>query len=227
VAKRKTPAFWGRYIRCVSPTDSNVLTTTERDFLFSKGCAILPIYNRTVYQRNGSAWSGTFADGVTDALDALAAAATLEIAPGVVIYADIEPNWVNVSSQWVLGWWCTFYPSPYWGGLYCTLQQKYCNALTAAQSMQPPPNMSFIDVIRWRAMPDIRTVSCVWSFNPRRGGFTSPPGWAPLAPPCHREGVKIWQYCANQWVDGVYVDADLATPDALSCMWQAPGLWQS
>jgi hypothetical protein len=228
VAKRKKPAFWGRYIRCPNLSDGNVLNEVEKDYLFKKGCAILPIYNRTVYQRRGLSWSGTFADGVTDAVDAIAAAINLQIPAGVWLYADLEPSWPNVSTNWILGWWCTIYPSPYWPGLYCTLRDKYCSALTQVQSLQPPPNMSFIDLLRWRTIPDIRWASNVWSFSPHRGSFDTPPSWEPLAPPCHAEGVRIWQYCGNEIIGGTYVDADIATVDAFNGMWQPPTpLWQA
>jgi hypothetical protein len=228
VVKVKKPAFWGRYIRCPNAADPNALTGTERDFLLGKGCAIVPIYNRTVYQRRGPTWASTFADGVADAVDAITVATGLGIPTGVYIYADIEPGWPNVSTAWILGWWCTFYPSPYWGALYCTLQQKYCNALAQVQSLEPPPNLDFIDLIRWCPIPEIMTGSYVWSFSPYRGSFTLPPAWQPLTPPCHPDGVKLWQYCANHLVAGTYVDADLATGDAYAGMWQpAEPLWQS
>ena len=228
VAKIKKPAFWGRYIRCPNLSDGNVLGTAEVNYLFEKGCAILPIYNRTVYQRKGIAWAGTFADGAMDAMDAIAAATSLGIPPGVWIYADIEPGWPNVMTDWILGWWCVMCPSLYWPGLYCTLRDKYCNALTQVQSLQPPPNMDFIDLIRWRTIPDIHQISYVWSFSPHRGSFTQPPAWEPLSPPCHPDGVRVWQYCGNHLVGSVYVDADIATSDGFYGMWQPPApLWQS
>jgi hypothetical protein len=227
VVKRKKPAFWGRYIRCPNASDSNVLNTDEARFLHDRGCAILPIYNRTVYQRNGPSWTGTFGDGVADAMDAIAAAASLGIPPGVWIYADIEPAWPNVSTNWILGWWCVM-AGAYRPGLYTTLQGKYTNAVTMIRSMQPPAGMSFIDLIRWRSVPNIDTTSYVWSFNPHRGSFTNPPAWEPMAPPQCAAHVKLWQYCANELVGGNYVDADLATPDALAGMWQPPTpFWQA
>jgi len=227
VVKRRKPAFWGRYIRCPNASDPNALSTSEAAFLHDRGCAILPIYNRTVYQRNGPAWAGTFADGVMDATDASTVAASLGIPAGVWIYADIEPAWPNVSTNWILGWWCVM-ASPYRPGLYCTLQNKYSNAVTLIRSAQPPPNMSFIDLIRWCSIPNIDAMSYVWSFNPHRGSFTQPPAWGPLAPPQCASHVKLWQYCANALVAGNYVDADIATPDGFAGMWQPPTpLWQS
>lgn len=225
VAKIKKPAFWGRYIRCPNLSDSNVLNIKEVEFLHKKGCAILPIYNRTVYQRKGRLYRGTFADGVNDAIDAISAARDLAIPTGVWIYADIEPDWPNVTTEWILGWWCVMFPSPYWPGLYCTLQKKYVDACTLITSIIPPPE---IGIDRWFPIYDIHMKSYLWSFNPHRGSFSQPPTWGPMAPPGCDADVKIWQYCGNHLVGNIYVDADIATPDAFLGMWQAPApLWQA
>ncbi len=236
VRKKKKPAYWGRYIRTPNASgDKSTLTTAEVNYLFQNGCAILPIYNRTVYQRRGIAWRGTFMDGIQDGLDAINAASTLGIPPGVYIWADIEPSWPNVTPAWILGWWSSvFGMSAYQAGLYCTLKQTYVNALVL---MTYPELLverfgaieAAIIQTNWVRVPNISQRAWIWSFSPHRGNFTDPGPWVPDAPDAGHFGmVKVWQYRGDNWIGGAKVDSDYATQDAVSVMWQPPPVpWES
>lgn len=220
--KRTPPTFWGRYIRCPDATNPNTLDGDERKFLHDRGCAILPIYNRAVWHRRGGQYHGTFMDGVNDGLDALSAANTLTIPEGVWIYADLEPQWGGVSSDWILGWWCTMYASPYWGGVYTSAIGPYCDALNVALSGLPPDSVDPIGMGYWVDLSALWSKAYYWALRPHLGGFSIPPGWEPTKPSqCNPEAVQVWQYCGNHRVQGIAVDADLATLDGFSAMWTA------
>ena len=108
------PHFWGRYL--------SMLTAPEVAFLGARNCKILPIKNGldSVMRRG-------LKEGLQAATDAATAATALGIPNGVVIYADIEPNWAP-SRDFLLGWMLGISASNYTDGFY----------------MNPQPNSPFL-----------------------------------------------------------------------------------
>jgi hypothetical protein len=74
------PAFWGRYL--------DLLTSAEKDFLFERGCKILPIYRGATSQ----SVAGGRTAGQGDAAKAIQQANAVGVQSGAVVYVDIEPN---------------------------------------------------------------------------------------------------------------------------------------
>lgn len=98
----KAPQFWGRYL--IGKDRKNLLTDDEASFLSSRGCRILLIHY-------GIQPCGNYQQGQADASNAITAAQTLQIPPGVTLYGDIETR-VFAHPDWLLGWWDTMMASP-------------------------------------------------------------------------------------------------------------------
>lgn len=102
-------AWWGRYLPVYS------LTPAERDFLHSKGVAILPLWNND--QSGAVIGSGSVERGRAEAVLACAAWRALGLPAACVVITDVESN-MFLSSQALQGWIEGCHAAGYVAGVY-------------------------------------------------------------------------------------------------------------
>ncbi|CAM3826575.1 glycoside hydrolase domain-containing protein [Alicyclobacillus pomorum] len=196
VDKYGKPVFWGRYIKPIRGV-SDGLTTPEVTFLHERGVRILAIFN------NFSRATG-YSSGVAEANEGIASARALGMPGGVVIFADVEADYV-VDEAWIRGWTDTMTKSQYVPGIYHNpitggFSQAYCTAVR--NDLKVARNL------------------ILWS-NEREPGITTKthaPAWHPAAPPCPGR-VLAWQYGENGTAGSHCIDTDLVHPSLLPNLW--------
>ncbi len=172
-------------------------TAAEVTFLHEQGVRILPIFNN--FSR-----ATEYADGVTEANDAIAVARRLGIPKGVVIFADIEADYV-VDEAWIRGWADIMEKSKYVPGIYH-------NPITGGSSQ------AYCTAVRNDATVARNVI--LWS-NEREPGITTKanaPAWHPSAPPCSGRTLA-WQYGENGTAGSHGIDTDLVHPSLLPYLW--------
>jgi len=195
VAGRR-PSFWGRYL------GNYAITPDEVQFLHSKGCAILLMYNWT----NSAIVSQGYATGVSQAHIAINMAQAIGAPQGTVIGFDDERGW-NLNPDFVGGWSDTLRNSNYYGAgmAYGNPQDSlftnaYNNAFATYKSMSEEP------------------VSLVWSCEPEFGATFPVPEWAPYYPSSNAEGTTFWQYAIDY---NNLIDLDLCSQVGFDSLWKA------
>jgi hypothetical protein len=216
------PDFWGRYIG-----GHYAITAKEADALFDLSggqCRILLAYNGAT--NTHTSVGGGRAQGIHDAGKAVKAAKHVGVPPGVMIFADIEPNW-HCTQEWFEGWFQGMFASQYggMGGVYenplawnaRNFRDPYIKAVQGDSPfifMDPPSKARYL----WSQQPN---KGCKF---PRQIDF----GYIP-AEPAGLSGVTVvWQYAINclkptggKW--GL-IDMDLANDLGYNVMWRAPVL---
>ena len=189
------PMLWGRYLGSGGGA-ATPMTLGEANWLFTKGCGVVPIYNDSPI--NGGT-QGTYSLGQQDAQNAISQAQALAIPANVYIVADVEYS-AQVTGDWIRGWADVMRASPYGGSgiLYCAPNSpSFSRAWQDATSTKDPNVQRLL----------------IWSATPEPGPSTASgmPTWGPDVPP---EGtVAIWQYCEGAY--GGVVDLDEADEQAL------------
>lgn len=166
----QAPSFWGRYIGGLY-----ALSVSEANYLHSKSCHILVLYNGAT----PSSVSGGYASGQNDAHNAINAANAIGVSNGTAIYVDIEASW-SPSQAWIQGWADTMNSSRFNFGFYAdtllsAFNSPYCNAINADHTV---------------------TVGFVYASEPEPGCTSagSAPGYNPARPPCNSSATHLWQY---------------------------------
>lgn len=211
------PRFWGRYLPG--------LTTDEVDFLHGLDVRVLPIYNGA----GPASVAGGRANGVFDAGQAIALATARGVPANVAVYGDIEPGW-SPTSEWIIGWWQAFAPSPYFDGIYCNpiVGNPFRVAFETAFDQRPALGLT-ADTMVW---------SQQWQVPNLAGNRGCPVGrtarslaFAPEVPTRSADTVGLWQFKINclpfpgstdvaaGFTGNGKIDNDLATPLALGRMW--------
>jgi len=208
-AKNGPPDFWGRYIGTRSS-----LSKPEAQYLLSKGCRILVIFNGfTAHHVKGDENAGSQA-----AAEAIQAANNLGVKKYTYIYANIEWDW-RPSKDWIIGWWRKMRVSSYGGvgGFYCN---------------PAPINSAFLKSFHEalgameKEIPNLRYMCPLFASGPNKGCSTNGKKltWGPYEPPFHRGGTVLWQYAINcskvTATHGLY-DMDLATSRGIRTLWTA------
>jgi len=211
------PRFWGRYLGSVTPA--------EVGFLHGLGVKVLPIYNGA----GPTSVAGGRASGNADAVNAIALATAAGVPANSVVYGDIEPGW-NPTADWLLGWWETFGPSPYFDGIYC-------NPISGN-----PFRSAFETAFDQRAAQNVTAETFLWSQQPQvpnllgnkgcpTGRVARSTGFAPAVPTRSAETVDLWQFkinclpfpgtpdVATGFVGNGKIDNNLANGAALGRMW--------
>jgi hypothetical protein len=194
------PFLWGRYLGTGGGA-ATPLTADEANWLFARGCGVIPIYNDSPVN---AGIQGTYALGQQDAQRAMAQAQAVGVPEGVYLVADIEYG-AAVTGDWIRGWADAMRAGPYAGAgiLYCAPRSP-----AFAQAWQDA----------WGSgNPNVRRL-LIWSATPEPGPSTAAgmPPWGPDVPPGGT--VAIWQYAEGAY--GGLVDLDEADDQAL-----AGGLW--
>lgn len=209
VQTKDTPDFWGRYIG--GANDKNKLTRKEASELLSKGCMILPIYNKIRH-------TGGKAEGLEDAKNAIKAALELKMPENVYIYANIESHW-KPTVPWILGWCEGMFRSVYGGagGFYCNpsiwgyFRYRYADAIKEAA--------------KGKLMPHLAHYTKLFVLGPSKGCQAK---WSDLnfaeafRHPDNPNGTVLWQYainCDKRGKHGLY-DQILAIERGLHTLWR-------
>jgi hypothetical protein len=213
------PRFWGRYLSSIGPA--------EVPFLHDRDVLVLPIYNGA----GPASVAGGRANGRNDATKAINQATAVGVPANLAVYGDIEPNWAP-SGDWLLGWWETFAPSPYFEGLYGNPipGNPFRTAFETAFDQRPVQ------------VPPLTTATLLWSQQPQvpnlGGNQGCPTGriarshaWAPAVPTRSADTVCLWQFKINclpfpgtsnvaaGFTGNGKIDNNLATELALDRMW--------
>lgn len=230
------PEFWGRYIFSSSSKGVAGLTKSEANFIFERSggrCRILLIDNIA-----GVRFSQGKEVGKADALGALRQCGKggLDVPGGVVIYADIEPEF-QCNSGWFQGWWEVMQQAGRArGGLYVEpgqfgFSRPYRAALLATadiftKAINPlifPPDPSNTARLLWsqRPVPFFKKVLGNTDFN---GGNFRPTSFAPNEPTFHPRMTVIWQYGGDCLVvprnANSKIDMNLANEQGFASMWK-------
>jgi hypothetical protein len=223
------PEFWGRYLFSSRNLGVTALSKDEADFIFgtSSGlCRILPIANIAATR-----FSQGIQIGRQDAQVAINKCGTIGVKSGVVVYADIEPQF-QCSSGWFQGWWEVMQAAGRGrGGLYVdpsqiTFSTPHRAALRATLDIFGKalnPNPTFFP-------PDPPGAArLLWSQRPLKFFKTSinkadfkPSAFAPLEPTYQRGMAAIWQYAGNCRViagSPTVIDMNLANDQGFASMW--------
>lgn len=225
------PEFWGRYLfgSKVKGLGVTALSDKEAKFIFdtSSGlCRILPIANIA---------AGRFKQGIEvgrqDAQAAIRRCAAIGVKSGVVVYADIEPQF-QCSSGWFQGWWEVMQAAGRGrGGLYVDPSQNpfsipHRAALRATANIigKPPnPNTEFFPPDPPGAARLLWSQRKVLFFKtPIRKSNFKPSEFAPLEPTYQKSMTAIWQYGGNCPViagNPSIIDMNLANDQAFASMW--------
>ena len=224
------PEFWGRYLFGSAGLGVTALNKTEAQFIFDSSngaCRILLIDNIAASRFNQG-----FEIGKQDAQVALGRCAALSVPKGVMVYADIEPQF-QCSSGWIRGWWEVMLAAGRGrGGLYCDPTQIPFNrphraALKATLDIlsaalnpdQPffPPDPPFAARLIWTQRP-IRFFK-----KPVDPSNFKPDAYTPTEPTYQLGMTAIWQYAGNcPVVPGSHqvIDMNLANELGLASMWK-------
>lgn len=174
------PSFWGRYIG----SGKNDLTQEEITFLHTKGCRIVPIYNRDRKDR-----MDTHPQGVIDAKKAYIAATELGITPGVTIFVELDP-FADVSSDYLLGYADTLIHDGYIPGFYANTDSNDSDfSHQFSRGCQNNPEI-FSQCQIWARAPHLAEF-----FETMDAHTIVPDKWKPYSPSClSRSNIAIWQY---------------------------------
>jgi hypothetical protein len=203
VTQNRAPAgFVGRYL-CDIPGLSNGLSTTELTYLWFKGRAVGPVYNKT----SAELLAGDEATGRAMAQDAINLAYALNIPPGVAVWLDIEAG-MDPTGDCLFGWMDTLDKALLIGGVYMnTNQDSHVNAYLNARARGGR--------------------SLIWSSEPEPTDLYDVV-YTTFSPSTVKLGklgadVVIWQYSENSWrqFNGGLVDFDLVNPRGQAYLWRS------
>lgn len=225
------PEFWGRYLFGSKGKGVTALTREEAKFIFdtSSGlCRILPIANIAE-----SRFAQGIAVGRDDARAANTRCSAIGVKPGVMVYADIEPQF-KCSSGWLQGWWEGMLAERRGrGGLYADPSQfpfstPHRAALKAtldvfSKALNPDPPFF---------LPDPpQAARLLWSQRPVKFFKTTlnpsnfkPQAYSPIEPGYQRGMTAIWQYGGDCKVfpgSRTVIDMNLANDQGFAGMWAA------
>ncbi len=208
--EKMLPRFVGRYIYGVAA--NQLLTPTEVVYLQKQNCRIIPIATTLgkleMEEKNDK--SKGYGYGKKAARLAIGAASALSIPGHVIIYADIETNYVP-SEEWILGWWMEYGFAPFFGsgGFYCDPTQTFGFNRGYAAALQSAPS-------RLGVIANQRP--CLYAAHTNISITPSSP-FCPPQHPKHPDGVQIWQYRGGLGPTDYHWDRVLATTYAYDHMW--------
>ena len=199
VGKGLTPSFFGRYLGKAT----TVLSKAEADFLLGKGCKILPVY------RSGSVNGQS---GSAAAAKAISAAKAVGVAPGTVIYTDVEPL-EKPSVDYIKDWCKTMWSSPFGGA-----GGFYCNNWSGSDFMKAFKK-AYDDMDA-----SMRAAVYLWCQYPLKACGQSS-SFAPSPPTFFPTGPNVWQYALGclKYSQGsnkyALIDMNTANMDGYNAMW--------
>lgn len=168
--------------------------------------------------------------GRQDAQIALGRCSALSVPAGVMVYADIEPQF-QCSSGWFQGWWEVMRSAGRGGGgLYCDATQSTFNRPhRAALKATLDPLSAGIDPDPQQFHPDPPfSARLLWAQRPLRFIKTTiersnfkPATFEPAEPGYQKKMTAIWQYGGNCHLAGsrMLIDMDLANEQGFASMW--------
>jgi hypothetical protein len=210
----QSPEFIGRYLR-----GKNQLTQAEADYIHSKGCRIVPIWNLIAHGQTNEQQAGMNQKGdagrqfgASEAILAVTAAqwGLSTLGGGICIYADVEPKlgWCP-SVDFFVGWWETLSFHGYRAGLYMRVGPQ--NTGTTAK----------LEEASQRMLPLQPKDLYLWSLNPWRGHPPIPSfseAERPNSTVLHNS-VVMWQYGEKLADSHNRYDSDIADDRAYDAMW--------
>ena len=225
------PEFWGRYLFGSKNLGVTALSKAEADFIFdtSSGlCRILPIDNIAAAR-----FSQGIQVGRQDAQAAVSRCGIIGVKSGVMVYADIEPQF-KCSAGWFQGWWEVMQTTGRGGGgLYVDPSQfPFSTPHRAALKATLNPVFKAINPNPEFFLPDPPGAArLLWSQRPVRFFKTpinkanfKPAEYAPLQPTYQKGMTAIWQYAGNCPViagSPTVIDMNLANDQGFARMWIA------
>jgi hypothetical protein len=244
----QAPQFWGRYLSQSRPRSS--LTAVEKEFLHSRGCRIVLVYNDTSWDqhhdvdcrrelgggRHMPLGLTGYQNGAVSAANACRLANNLSVPDGTRLYADLE-GW-RVDADWLDGW-CTEVPDAslrlgrrYVAGIYGRVLGTAELAVARRTYRRLPDAWSgHVDqVIRGRQEREGRLIQGVrlsspihiWSNMPRWGRRCEgvPESFQGSSTLGGQTRTVVWQYGMGCPNLAELVDMDLATQEGFDEMWR-------
>ncbi|MBM7703851.1 glycoside hydrolase domain-containing protein [Metabacillus iocasae] len=189
-----TPSVWGRYLGDKENVSKGI-TKKEAELIQSTGAKVLLINNQFEDARG-------YENGKEQAKVATELASELDVPEGVVIFADIEPNY-PVDANFIIGWFEGMANSSYKPGIYGIFDKE--RALTTAFEEAAAQNQ------------ELQSGTYIWTASPNTGISTekNAPAYKPDAP--KDSLIAGWQYGID--AEACNIDTNLFSSELLNVLW--------